>query len=1138
MELDNNSFAQNHNNSNANEEEQDIQVIDSNLNSAPNLSSSYEANPTEVNDAPAQNNAHQSATHQLNFSAIDIREISMDNDGNLTMKFMQGGEKQVMTVQNFEEFADTVDTFKLEDGNEISTQALYTELCNDLGVCSIEKPAAGDFLDVALDSDKSYDLKFEIEEGQNVERNSGDEMTLTFDDGAQIKFQAAQDLIEQALQNPSGADASQTAQGKFLSAMDVLEDLIEKMELLEAQRNENGQINPEAELMMSSLEEDIAAELAGIEPTSNEVIDENSFEDTPLYRDEGEDRYAMLSNVEQEEGVLPPTEALEQSQETAQNIDQMAEQLASVEPAAGEGGSPAPSSSDSGGGYGFQSGFAAQGVIGIDDVGPIDPTQLQYGIEQQQDEYYPEDNDGEDGGVTTEKPNDTPEIFSAAKTVDESAGMNLSTNGTLTFDFGDDGAGDIAPSNSFSVIGSATGGILYSNGEEVIISQTSDGYAGTTSSGQTVFTLTIDPLLGDFTYTQLKPFDHADAGDHDEPITLDFGVRISDADGDDLLSNIYIEVRDDGPTAVDDIASFDASQKSISGNVADNDDLSVDTSNTVSKVEFNGNVVNIPQGGEASIDGDYGTLTLQSDGSYTYTIFDGTTSGGADIKDDFEYTLRDADGDTSSAILKLSAKEGVLRVGENTDDTSLSSTPHHIGGEESTIAGTPVSDILVGDVGGTDMEQPTQDYNFVFIVDVSGSMGSASNANSKMSLLKAAITNTLNDLSQYQNGEIMVHITPFSTNVGVSGTFNLSTPDGLSQALNYLSKFTGNGYTNYEAPMQEAIDWLQGSEPIGGDAITTTYFVSDGQPNRYVNNAGNPASGGASKVIGEITGADGSNEVAILQNMSDEVVGVGININSAISRLNVIDSDGQSINVDDPNDLSAALKSVNPIYKLASLGDDRIEGGDGDDIIFGDSVNTDILASDHGISKPNGSGWETFDALENGESKTDPSWARGDTTDYIRNNHEELAQESKNDKGEGRQGGDDILFGGDGDDIIYGQEGNDIIDGGDGNDTLYGGSGADEFVLQALGRGVDVIGDFDVSEGDVLDFSSLLTSYDPTQKAIDDFVFTREEAGGTIISIDASGSGDASNAVDLVALQGLQNLDIQDLVENGNINVF
>ena len=52
----------------------------------------------------------------------------------------------------------------------------------------------------------------------------------------------------------------------------------------------------------------------------------------------------------------------------------------------------------------------------------------------------------------------------------------------------------------------------------------------------------------------------------------------------------------------------------------------------------------------------------------------------------------------------------------------------------------------------------------------------------------------------------------------------------------------------------------------------------------------------------------------------------------------------------------------------------------------------------------------TFDELEN----NDPNWSREDTVDYIKNNHEALSEESKDDNGEGRQGGDDTLYGGEG----------------------------------------------------------------------------------------------------------------------------
>lgn len=101
-----------------------------------------------------------------------------------------------------------------------------------------------------------------------------------------------------------------------------------------------------------------------------------------------------------------------------------------------------------------------------------------------------------------------------------------------------------------------------------------------------------------------------------------------------------------------------------------------------------------------------------------------------------------------------------------------------------------------------------------------------------------------------------------------------------------------------------------------------------------------------------ITGADGTDEISQIQSLSDEVVGVGIDIGSSIVNLDLIDTDGLALNV--PADqLAAALQATNPLTHLASVGDDVIngnDGDDGDDLIFGDAVNTDSLAIAHGIS--------------------------------------------------------------------------------------------------------------------------------------------------------------------------------------------
>ena len=74
--------------------------------------------------------------------------------------------------------------------------------------------------------------------------------------------------------------------------------------------------------------------------------------------------------------------------------------------------------------------------------------------------------------------------------------------------------------------------------------------------------------------------------------------------------------------------------------------------------------------------------------------------------------------------------------------------------------------------------------------------------------------------------------------------------------------------------------------------------------------------------------------------------------------------------------------------------------------------------------------------------------------------------------------GNDILVGGDSSDILIGSDGDNILIGGAGNDTLTGGSGADIFRFESgdeIGNPTDTITDFNVSEGDVLDISDMLT---------------------------------------------------------------
>ncbi|MBS4706173.1 type I secretion C-terminal target domain-containing protein [Aeromonas veronii] len=177
----------------------------------------------------------------------------------------------------------------------------------------------------------------------------------------------------------------------------------------------------------------------------------------------------------------------------------------------------------------------------------------------------------------------------------------------------------------------------------------------------------------------------------------------------------------------------------------------------------------------------------------------------------------------------------------------------------------------------------------------------------------------------------------------------------------------------------------------------------------------------------------------LANNVTLEAIGIGSNV--SIDTLKLFDSDQIVQSNVSANDLANAIlgTSVNNLP-----GSDRIDGGAGDDILFGDAIH---------FAGINGEGYAAIKQYVAGKlgagSVTDAL-----VHDYITDHAIEFDQSSSNDKadvligGDGNdilfgQGGDDFLFGGAGNDILFGGAGNDTLYGESGNDTLYGGSGND-----------------------------------------------------------------------------------------------
>ncbi|MDM5116353.1 VCBS domain-containing protein [Aeromonas salmonicida] len=387
------------------------------------------------------------------------------------------------------------------------------------------------------------------------------------------------------------------------------------------------------------------------------------------------------------------------------------------------------------------------------------------------------------------------------------------------------------------------------------------------------------------------------------------------------------------------------------------------------------------------------------------------------------------------------------------------------------------------------------------------------------------------------------------------------------------------GGTNYEDVFKTTANWFNGSTAQGNtNAKNLTYFITDGQPTYYLENEGsNPMirdrSGtvndvylnnviGSNYVQGQIytvsnrtvinangvvydyngnqigymrpdgagryvystlagTGSSTSSTTianavagfALLTGMGVKVEAIGLGANISYNDLKSYDSDGVIMTGVNANDLAGAILGTSINNKPGS---DRIDGGAGDDILFGDAVH---------FAGINGEGYAAVKQYVAGKLSTG-SVTDAQVHDYISSHASEFDQSSANDKGdvliggEGNdilfgQGGDDflfggagndILFGGSGNDTLYGESGNDTLYGGSGNDTLYGGAGNDtlsgglgnDILVGGLGNDIlkgdagadtftwlqgdttggtiakDYVVDFSRAEGDKLDLSDLL----------------------------------------------------------------
>ncbi|WP_447756707.1 retention module-containing protein [Pseudomonas moraviensis] len=267
------------------------------------------------------------------------------------------------------------------------------------------------------------------------------------------------------------------------------------------------------------------------------------------------------------------------------------------------------------------------------------------------------------------------------------------------------------------------------------------------------------------------------------------------------------------------------------------------------------------------------------------------------------------------------------------------------------------------------------------------------------------------------------------------------------------------------------------------------------------------------------TTSNSASGFALLSGLSN-VEAIGLNSGVTLDDLKPYDSDKTPQTNIDPKDLA---NSIIGHTEATMPGNDTVNGGEGNDILFGD------LVSFNGIAGEGYQAMQAFVAKETGVEVSKVSTSN--VHQYITEHYQAFDVSGAHDGndtllgGAGNDilfgsGGNDLLDGGKGNDILLGGSGKDTLIGGQGNDILIGGSGGDTFVWKSGDTGNDVIKDFKASEGDRIDLRDLLQG--ETGSTIDNFLKITTVDGTSSLQVSSAGkfnSGDAAAATPDVTIK-------------------
>ncbi|PHS27247.1 MAG: hypothetical protein COA83_01630, partial [Methylophaga sp.] len=635
-----------------------------------------------------------------------------------------------------------------------------------------------------------------------------------------------------------------------------------------------------------------------------------------------------------------------------------------------------------------------------------------------------------------------------------------------------------------------------------------------TAEGQLTIT-GYDAGTGAITYSYVEDSATEDHTAGDDSIRDSFIVSVTDTGGATATNSLDIQIIDTAPTANVDVNAIDEGSATVVGNVvttgAGADTLGADAT-SVTGAAAGTSVVDVVGGVALSIAGTYGSVVINANGSYTYTLDNSnTTVQGLDdleaVTDTFSYTITDQDGDSSTTTLVITVNgtnnppladevrttsnlvTDIAPLGFPVDSSDIAfikvlNVGGGLDGDLSIIENNPSDP---ADLGGQDVEtveanlvfniESLPDYGDVYVYDGSsytiidaGNLGTVDFSTAGevywVATHSQVPTNGLvHNLSfteaGYQAGLAAENITVNGYGLdGNDATITFSSTDGLGidsagDRINQLEFADGKSEAllfDFEHAVTNATigtTHLIKSEGDGEIGVVTAYL--DGVA------VGSWTFTASTKATAYFSPSNGNFTSESLGGVGNNQGGTFTLIGVVFDQLRFTGTQYESQNgSQDSSDYFVASLSYNDIDANTVNFQYSVTDEDGQtsppvDVVIDVDTHTDTPVPV--VLVPEGnlalqSGTAGDDIL-NGDAGNDSLNGKG--------GNDTLTGDAGNDLLRGGEGhdnlsgddGEDVLAGGAGDDTLDGGAGNDILAGGAGNDILTGGAGNDIFVWNA-----------------------------------------------------------------------------------------